>query len=71
MLTNDRCPYCVKARHLIKNNLKVQNPYMFNLDQISQDDYQKYAPCFAENSSIMVPKIFYKGNFIGGYSELS
>lgn len=30
----------------------------------------RYAPCFAQNQVITVPKIFYQGKFIGGYGEL-
>lgn len=37
MLTNNHCPYCSKALLKIKTQLKVPEPYLLNLDKISQD----------------------------------
>ena len=37
MLTNNHCPYCSKALLKIKTQLKVPDPYLLNLDKISQD----------------------------------
>ena len=67
IITKDNCPWCVKAKDLLKNHnipfKELNIPYSF-----SQEEF--YTLIKKHNTTKTVPKVFYGEELIGGYEEL-
>jgi len=66
------CPFCESAKELIT---KDPNSTMINLDlnmndKVQKDFWNKFVQTQFNKTHNTFPKIFRKGKFIGGYSEL-
>ncbi len=69
LVTNGRCPYCIKVLYKIKTGLKVQEPYLLNFDRFRRKII--HASLLIGKNGPSVPKLFLEGKYLGGYGELS
>lgn len=65
--TKDYCPYCVKAKAL----LKVRGVEFEEVDVVRHPDPDFYQKLMARSGMKTVPQIFHGDRLIGGYSELA
>lgn len=65
--TKDYCPYCVKAKAL----LKVRGVEFEEVDVVRHPDSDFYQKLMARSGMKTVPQIFHGDRLIGGYSELA
>lgn len=73
VLYREGCPYSQRALALLKKKNKPYKGYI-----IDRTEQKNIADCLSEKKEInkdskhtTVPMIFYRGKFIGGFSELS
>lgn len=69
---SDTCPYCLKAYSLLESN-NIQYKYIdINGQILSKQDIFKdlYLNRLIPSSVKTIPIIFYKGRYIGGYTDL-
>ncbi|OFZ18345.1 MAG: hypothetical protein A2X94_12385 [Bdellovibrionales bacterium GWB1_55_8] len=66
VFTTKYCPYCTRAKELLKIRGLPYREFQFDMD----DDAQWDALC-KRSGMQTVPQIFANGRLIGGYSELA
>jgi glutaredoxin 3 len=64
--TTDYCPYCVRAKELLKSR---GIPY--EEIQLSEEDDKAWDDLYERSKMKTVPQIFADGKIIGGYTELA
>jgi glutaredoxin 3 len=64
--TTTYCPYCVRAKGLLK-----QRGIEFEEVQLSEDDDKAWDDLYQRSKMQTVPQIFVEGKIIGGYTELA
>lgn len=75
LYTKPGCPYCERAKELLKNRNHSYNEYVLG-SGVSKDDVQKRVDLLGETVEVKtVPQIFMinenaKDTYIGGYTEL-
>jgi len=64
--TSESCPYCTRAKELLK-----QRGVAFSEVKIGWDDDAQWDALFARSKMKTVPQIFNGDALVGGFSELS
>ena len=64
--TTDYCPYCVRAKDLLK-----RRGVEFEEIKLDQDDDQVWDELYQRSQMRTVPQIFADGKILGGFTELS
>ncbi len=64
--TTDYCPYCTRAKELLK-----RRGVDFEEVRISMDDDVKWDELQRRSGMQTVPQIFFDGKILGGYTDLS
>lgn len=64
--TTDQCPYCLKAKQLLK-----EREISFSEVKIGWDDDAQWDALFQRSKMKTVPQIFHGENLIGGFTELA
>ncbi len=62
------CPFCKKAKALLRDNYLDFNEYDISHDE--ENLRQKLGEKFKINGAVTVPQIVINGKHIGGYSDL-
>lgn len=66
--TIDTCPFCRKAKELLRDNYLEYVEHNITNDEQKQREF--LGKKFAINGRVTVPQIIINGTHIGGYSEL-
>ncbi len=66
LYTTSSCPYCVRAKALLK-----QRAIPFEEVQVSWDDEQAWAEMEKRSKMKTVPQIFIDDKCVGGFTELA
>ena len=64
--TSESCPYCVRAKALLK-----ERGVAFSEVKIGYDDDAQWDALFKRSKMKTVPQIFNEDRLVGGFSELS
>lgn len=64
--TSENCPYCLRAKELLK-----QRGVAYSEVKIGWDDDAQWDALYARSKLKTVPQIFHGDALIGGFSELS
>lgn len=66
--TKKTCPWCIKAKELLKTNNIGYAEFVLGIDDISKVDIEKKIG--NDTKVTTVPQIFVDGEYIGGCTEL-